>query len=123
LVSASPSISGLLGNLICAIGGVLLLIGYLLLRTSVRHVADSPDELLDERQIALRDRSYLHAYRWLAGILSFISLVFFVRVDLIEEKLVIERWFGFGTWYAALMLMATLPSAVVAWVDESEIDL
>lgn len=122
LVVAAPTISGVYGKILGLIGCVFLIEGYLLLRSSIRHIADTPDELLDERQIALRDRTYLHSYRILVGLFSFISLVIFVRVDFNDEKFVVEHWFGFGTWYAALMLMATLPSAVLAWVDESEIE-
>lgn len=37
-----------------------------MLRTAVRRVADLPDEDIDERQVALRDRTYLVAYRVLS---------------------------------------------------------
>jgi len=45
-----------------------VMLAYFQLRKSVRNVADAPDELLDERQIAVRNSGYLHAYRYLAGV-------------------------------------------------------
>jgi len=41
---------------------------WLLLRLSVRLVADLPEEYLDERQTDLRNRTYLDSYRWFAGL-------------------------------------------------------
>jgi hypothetical protein len=102
------------------LGGLLLLSGYLLIRTSVRHIADSPDELLDERQIALRDRSYLHSYRIISTVFSLILVALFIRIDLSESTLEIVDWWGTGTWFSLIMLMAGLPSMVVAWLDKGE---
>jgi hypothetical protein len=39
-----------------------------MLRMSVRLVADLPEELLDERQATLRNRTYVESYRWFAGL-------------------------------------------------------
>ena len=39
-----------------------VLVGYLFLRISVRGIGDAPDELLDERQIKVRDTSFRYAY-------------------------------------------------------------
>jgi len=47
---------------------LLIFVSWFLLRQSVRLIADAPEEALDERMIRQRDRSYLVAYRWLAGI-------------------------------------------------------
>jgi hypothetical protein len=47
---------------------VLIFAFWFLLRQSVRLIADAPEEALDERMIRQRDRSYLVAYRWLAGV-------------------------------------------------------
>jgi hypothetical protein len=43
---------------------------FLTLRLAVRSQADLPDEMLDERMVAERDRSYLHAYRLFAGLMT-----------------------------------------------------
>jgi hypothetical protein len=53
---------------------LLIFVFWLLLRQSVRLVADAPEEALDEMLLKLRDRSYLIAYRWLGVIaLLFVS--------------------------------------------------
>ena len=49
-----------------------------LLRISVRLVADAPDEYLDEFQVRQRDRTYLHSFRILAGIVSALAVVLMV---------------------------------------------
>jgi uncharacterized Tic20 family protein len=47
---------------------------WFLLRRSVRLVADAPDDALDERLMAIRNRIYLSAYRALATVLGFIGV-------------------------------------------------
>jgi amino acid transporter len=120
LLIISPVFSDKVSSYISAIGGLLLLIGYLSIRASVRHIADSPDELLDERQIALRDRSYLHSYRIITTIFIIFLLILFIRIDLSESAFVIENWVNGSTWFALIFFMAGLPSMVVAWVDKGE---
>lgn len=120
IVALSSFLPGKSSSYVGTIGGLLLLVGYLLIRTSVRHIADSPDELLDERQIALRDRSYLHSYRIIATVFSLILVALFIRIDLSESPLEILDWWGTGTWFSLIMLMAGLPSMVVAWLDKGE---
>lgn len=120
LVAASPSLPAKVSSYIGALGGLLLLVGYLLIRTSVRHIADSPDELLDERQIALRDRSYLHSYRIISSVFILIIVALFVRIDLSDSSFEVGNWFGTGAWFSLIMLMAGLPSMVVAWLDKGE---
>ncbi len=46
-----------------------------LLRMSVRLVADLPEEYLDERQTALRNRTYVEAYRWFGGLVILLATV------------------------------------------------
>lgn len=120
LVALSTALPTKAATYVTILGGMLLLIGYLLIRTSVRHIADSPDELLDERQIALRDRSYLHSYRIISSVFSLALVALFIRIDLSENAFEITEWWGTGTWFALIMLMAGLPSMVVAWLDKGE---
>jgi general stress protein CsbA len=120
LVALSSALPTKTSSYVGTLGGLLLLTGYLLLRTSVRHIADSPDELLDERQIALRDRSYLHAYRIISSIFALLLVALFIRIDLSESAFEISEWWGTGTWFSLIMLMAGLPSMVVAWLDKGE---
>ncbi len=88
------------------------------LRMSVRVVADLPEEYLDERQARVRDRSYVDAYRWFAGITlaaATAALVWFVIVS-IDDVVVLEL-----TWAGAMAIFWTfeglalaLPSMVLA---------
>ena len=120
ILMISPALSDKASSYVSAIGGLLLLLGYLSIRASVRHIADSPDELLDERQIALRDRSYLHAYRIISVIFIFFLLFLVVLIDLSESAHKIEKLVNGSTWFALVFFMAGLPSMVVAWLDKGE---
>jgi hypothetical protein len=120
LVALSSALPTKASSYVGTLGGLLLLIGYLLIRTSVRHIADSPDELLDERQIALRDRSYLHSYRIISSVFALALVALFIRIDLSETAFEISDWWGTGTWFSLIMFMAGLPSMVVAWLDKGE---
>lgn len=46
---------------------LFIFVFWFLLRTSVRLIADAPDDILDEMMIDQRNRSYLVAYRWLTA--------------------------------------------------------
>ncbi|NDD62648.1 MAG: hypothetical protein EBZ36_01505 [Acidobacteria bacterium] len=98
-----------------------LLYLYFILRRSVRHIADAPDELLDERLIGLRNAAYLSAYRYLFGA----TILLFALGHWMQ-------WLAPGTpgtrpselWqgpiFSFLMLAASLPSMVLAWSLPSE---
>jgi hypothetical protein len=120
LLLISPVFSEKVSSYVSAIGGLLLLIGYLTIRASVRHIADSPDELLDERQIALRDRSYLHAYRIITAVFSILIIALFIQIDLSETPLEVKEFASTSTWIALIFFLAGLPSMVVAWLDKGE---
>lgn len=51
---------------------------WFLLRRAVRLVADAPDNALDERLVAIRDRIYMSAYRALATVLGLIGTGFLI---------------------------------------------
>lgn len=98
---------------IALLAGVL--IAFLMLRKSVRLVSDAPDELLDERQIAIRNAAYAVAYRGLCTIsLPYIALVLLIQPDgaLFAHAMP-------GTWSSVLlsylMCCASLPAMVLAW--------
>lgn len=95
---------GLMSSVSFLVMSILLFVGYFALRTSVRQLADAPDELLDERQILIRNEVYLHAYRLTAILLVAAMIVALVGVS---------RWENL--WFAASMVMAALPSMVLAW--------
>jgi hypothetical protein len=99
---------------IFALAGVLLL--YFVLRKSVRHIGDAPDELLDERLISLRNAAYVLAYRWLAwAVLPFMVVLYLLRGQEAHGPLIIS-----GVVVPMMMLAAALPSMVLAWQLPSE---
>ncbi|MFM2233896.1 MAG: hypothetical protein RLZZ240_480, partial [Actinomycetota bacterium] len=56
--------------------------GYSLLRIAVRSIADAPDELLDERQIAVRNTSFRYSYFILSYILMGLMVLMFFGPEL-----------------------------------------
>ena len=97
---------------------------YLLLRVSVRSIADLPERFLDERQLKLRNRTYLTAYQLIGGVVSVAALALLLvqilgdlqsrpsnQFDLTFGQLEAIVWFFF-------LPMLQLPSAVLAW-DEA----
>jgi hypothetical protein len=61
-LNLSPDV-GVIVYSVSAIFVILAIVGcYSFLRIAVRSIADAPDELLDERQIAVRNTSYRYAY-------------------------------------------------------------
>lgn len=61
-----------------------ILLIWWLLRISVRLVADAPEEYLDELQVRQRDRTYLHAFRILAVLVSALAvalMIFVISLD------------------------------------------
>ena len=88
------------------------------LRMSVRVVADLPDEYLDERQARVRDRAYLEAYRWFAGITllaASAALVWFVGTSENDLVTVDITWAGaMAVFWTFEGLALTLPSMVIA---------
>jgi hypothetical protein len=92
-------------------------VAYLNLRKSVRHISDAPNELLDERQVAVRDAAYTAAYRLLA---SLSILYFFVGTTIAKKSEVMLLNVPSGLVGSYLMCMASLPAMVLAWTLPSE---
>jgi hypothetical protein len=90
-----------------------VLLGYLFLRISVRGIADAPDELLDERQIKVRDTSFRYAYYamgyLIAGLL--IAMLSGPELKLFEP----EGNDGSYVIIAVLFAFSSMPSMVLAW--------
>ena len=90
--------------------------GYSLLRVSVRSIADAPDELLDERQIQVRDTSFRYAY-YLMGylVLALMLLVLFgPEVQMFQP----EGNDGSYLVIATLFALSSMPSMVLAWREK-----
>jgi hypothetical protein len=87
--------------------------GYLFLRISVRGIADAPDELLDERQIKIRDTSFRYAYYGF----GYIVLVLLLLMNLGPEVKLFQPEGNDGSYLMISMLFlgSSLPSMVMAW--------
>lgn len=93
-----------------------VLLGYSFLRVSVRGIADAPDELLDERQIQIRNTSYRYAYLSMGYlIIALLLLVFFgPKVSLFQPEGNDGSYLGI----AALFAFASAPSMILAWREK-----
>ena len=90
--------------------------GYSLLRIAVRSIADAPDDLLDERQIAVRNTSFRYAYFILSYILMGLMVLMFFGPEL--QMFQPEGNDGSFVVIAALFACASLPSMVMAWREK-----
>lgn len=81
------------------------------LRRVVRSQADLPDDRLDERQVAERDRTYLYAYQGLATVALVVLFAFAIAAD----RTTITYDHLSGAMWLVLGLSLGLPSAVLAW--------
>jgi hypothetical protein len=90
-----------------------VLLGYLFLRISVRGIADAPDELLDERQIKIRDTSFRYAYYGF----GYIVLVLLLLMNVGPEVKLFQPEGNDGSYLmiSMMFLCAALPSMVLAW--------
>ena len=90
-----------------------VLVGYLLLRISVRGIGDAPDELLDERQIKVRNTSFRYAYYAMGYVVLGILVLMFFGPELQMFKP--EGNDGSYLTIATLFAFASMPSMVMAW--------
>ena len=90
-----------------------VLIGYSLLRIAVRGIADAPTELLDERQVRVRDTSYRYAYQISGYLLITLLLLYFFgpEISLFSDTANDGSYLLIATLFA----YASLPSMVIAW--------
>ena len=93
-----------------------VLLGYLLLRISVRGIADAPNELLDERQIKIRDTSFRYAY----FALVYLILALLILMIYAPELKLFEPEGNDGSYLITSILFAcsSLPSMVLAWREQ-----
>ena len=108
---------GVLIYSVTAIFVIFAVVGvYSFLRIAVRSIADAPDELLDERQIAVRNTSFRYAY----FILSYILMGLMVLVLFGPELKMFQPEGNDGSYVviATLFACASLPSMVMAWREK-----
>jgi hypothetical protein len=87
--------------------------GYSLLRISVRSIADAPDELLDERQIQVRNTSIRYAYYAMGYVVLGLLSLMFSGPEL--QMFPPEGNDGSYLVIATLFAYASMPSMVMAW--------
>jgi hypothetical protein len=90
-----------------------VLLGYLLLRISVRGIADAPDELLDERQIKVRDTSFRYAYYAMGYLIAGLLILMLSGPEL--KLFEPEGNDGSYLIIAVLFAFSSMPSMVLAW--------
>jgi hypothetical protein len=93
-----------------------------LLRVSVRTIADLPDNYLDERQLAVRNASYVESYRYLGSAVALaatVGLIAFVvnGSDLDTWEVTLTWEMVMGAFWVFLGLALGLPSMVLALND------
>ncbi|NBV12198.1 MAG: hypothetical protein EBS03_03555 [Actinobacteria bacterium] len=92
--------------------------GYLLLRISVRGIADAPDELLDERQLKIRNASFRIAYLWCSFLVMvvFLLLAYGPELRLFRPEVANEQVAdGSFLMISVMFTISSLPSMVLAW--------
>ena len=92
---------------------LVVLGGYSLLRISVRSIADAPDELLDERQIQVRNTSIRYAYYAMGYVVLALLLLTFFGPEL--KLFQAEGNDGSYLMIATLFAYSSMPSMVMAW--------
>ncbi len=87
--------------------------GYSFLRISVRGIADAPDELLDERQIMIRNTSFRYAY----FLMGYVVLGLMLLTVTGPELQLFQSSGNDGSYLliALLFAFASMPSMVLAW--------
>lgn len=100
---------------------VATLLLYLQVRKSVRHVSDAPNEMLDERQVSIRDAAYTVAYRTLVTVgVVYGGLLMLVSPGRVLAELVTPNYW-WTLLFSFLMTCACLPAMVLAWNMPSEL--
>lgn len=97
---------------------------WLLVRRSVRLVADAPEELLDERLVDVRNRVYVRSYRGFTAVVSVLAAIVIPFNDLgIDHDLDVlesQRQFVVAAAFALIWMSAALPSVVLAWMSPDD---
>jgi hypothetical protein len=90
-----------------------VLVGYLFLRISVRGIGNAPNELLDERQIKVRDTSFRYAYYAMGYLIAGLLILMLSGPEL--KLFEPEGNDGSYVIIAVLFAFSAMPSMVLAW--------
>jgi hypothetical protein len=115
---------------VSSVAGATVTVGlvalWMVLRRSLREIGDLPDRVLDERQVALRNRAYRIAWKVFMGgftlVLPLTAGLLYAASDrgasLVEITLPLEA--GLGAIVALGGIVALLPYVVLAWLEPEE---
>lgn len=87
-----------------------------LLRVAVRGISEAPDELLDERQIHVRNSSYRYAYLGLSWVVLLVMVLTIVGPELTLFES--EGNDGSFLMIAAMFAVSSAPAMVLAWREK-----
>jgi len=116
-IKANLNLSSEVGIIVSSVTAIFVIFAtlgcYSFLRIAVRSIADAPDELLDERQIAIRNTSFRYSYFILSYILMglMVMMLFGPELQMFQP----EGNDGSYIFVATLFACAALPSMVMAW--------
>lgn len=103
-----------------------IVVAWALLRRSLREVGDLPARLLDERQLAVRNRAYRTAWKLFMGVFTFaLGVCAGVLLDASDFgaspiEVTMSLGAGLGVIAAVAGITALLPYAVLAWLEPGE---
>lgn len=78
LAAAVTPLAFLAGSIPGVAAAAVMFAGYFVLRAATRAVAELPDRYLDERELAVRNSTYVKAYQSLAGMVGIVAVFVFV---------------------------------------------
>jgi hypothetical protein len=97
------------------LGLVLFLALALLLRITTRGLADLPGSVLDERQLAVRNATYVAAYRVTGGLFAVLAIICIGLTWIGRAQ--ISTAASLQTLLGALFIAIVMPSCLVAWTE------
>lgn len=118
LAFATP-IAFLGGSILGVASAVLMFSGYFLLRGATRGIAELPDRYLDERELKIRNATYVRAFQNLAGVVGGIAVILFVAavsLDVADETLSLSLSFDQLQAFVWLLLgpITVMPTVTLA---------
>ena len=78
VASLATPLTFLAGSIAGVTSAAVMFTGYFILRAATRGVAELPDRYLDERELAVRNSTYVKAYQSLAGMVGILAVFVFV---------------------------------------------
>jgi hypothetical protein len=92
-------------------------VSYSLLKWAVRGMADLPEDLIDERMNAVRDRQYRVAYTFLSAGMAAVLVVMWMAADATRIAWQPQAHHLESVFWAFLFFAMCLPSMLVAWTE------